>query len=185
VPTSTRMNKKTQQQCLLCFHRLRRYAVDTAKEILAYPPRAMPRDACTCRHGWASLAGTSKVCVIGAIVIFLPCARLPAHEMQPGRSMPHTCYHTECVCVCMHVYMRWRQDKPGHGLLQVPPPLRIEPGGKLVDANSGKPAVLHGVNWFGWHVGSYNFDGLWAFCEQNLACIPCRAGASASLSLAS
>lgn len=51
--------------------------------------------------------------------------------------------------------------------LQVPPALKLAPGGKLVEQQSGSPAVLRGVNWFGWSVGSFNFDGQWAFCDDN------------------
>lgn len=45
--------------------------------------------------------------------------------------------------------------------MQVPPPLKLAAGGMLVQETNGKPAVLRGINWFGWSVGSYNFDGLW------------------------
>jgi hypothetical protein len=50
---------------------------------------------------------------------------------------------------------------------QVPPALKLAPGGKLIEQKSGSPAVLRGVNWFGWSVGSFNFDGQWAFCDDN------------------
>lgn len=31
----------------------------------------------------------------------------------------------------------------------------------LVQEGSSKPVVLRGINWFGWSVGSFNFDGMW------------------------
>lgn len=27
--------------------------------------------------------------------------------------------------------------------------------------------MLRGINWFGWSVGSFNFDGMWAYCDDN------------------
>lgn len=39
--------------------------------------------------------------------------------------------------------------------------------GQLVEEATGKPAVLQGINWFGWSVGAFNFDGQWAFCDDN------------------
>ncbi|WIA11531.1 hypothetical protein OEZ85_011642 [Tetradesmus obliquus] len=96
--------------------------VDADKEILQYPPRAMPADACTCRHGWNK-------------------TRVPMACPSPWSSPA--------------------------GTSKVPPALKLAPGGKLVEQQSGSPAVLRGVNWFGWSVGSFNFDGQWAFCDDN------------------
>jgi hypothetical protein len=45
-------------------------------------------------------------------------------------------------------------------LLQVPPALDIQ-SGTLTEVRSGKPAVLHGLNWFGWETDTPGFDGLW------------------------
>jgi hypothetical protein len=42
----------------------------------------------------------------------------------------------------------------------VPPALDIE-GGTLTETKSGKPAELHGLNWFGWETDTPGFDGLW------------------------
>jgi hypothetical protein len=53
--------------------------------------------------------------------------------------------------------------------LQVPPALRLAPGGMLVQEGSSKPVVLRGINWFGWSVGSFNFDGLWVGPYASLA----------------
>ena len=59
--------------------------------------------------------------------------------------------------------------------LQVPPALQIAPGGVLLEEDSGKPAVLRGINWFGWHVGSFNFDGLWVSGGNQSISPPARA----------
>jgi hypothetical protein len=46
-------------------------------------------------------------------------------------------------------------------LLQVPPALQLAPDGLLLQEGTNKPVVLRGINWFGWSVGSFNFDGMW------------------------
>ncbi|KAF8070911.1 hypothetical protein HT031_000992 [Scenedesmus sp. PABB004] len=128
--------------------------VDAEKEILQYPPRPMPAGACTCRHGWnkervpmecpspwASPAGTSKVRARTAAVGGARAAR--ALRVYAGAL------------------------RAARRAAQVPPPLALAPGGLLLEQPSGTPAVLRGVNWFGWSVGSFNFDGQWAFCDDN------------------
>lgn len=104
--------------------------VDASKELLQYPPRAMPAGACTCRHGW----GKDPV---------------PMDCPSPWSSIG--------------------------GTSQVAPALKLAKG-TLVRESDGRPAVLRGVNWFGWSVGSFNFDGLWAFCDDNTTSStpPCR-----------
>jgi hypothetical protein len=44
--------------------------------------------------------------------------------------------------------------------LQVPPPLDMV-SGRLIDATTQAPTELHGLNFFGWETGTFNFDGLW------------------------
>lgn len=43
---------------------------------------------------------------------------------------------------------------------QVAPQLDIV-NGALTDVRTGKPAELHGLNWFGWETSTPGFDGLW------------------------
>ena len=57
-------------------------------------------------------------------------------------------------------------DHPA-GASRVPPALAVSAAGALVNAATGAPAALRGVNVFGWEVGQQNIDGLWAFCDDN------------------
>jgi hypothetical protein len=52
-------------------------------------------------------------------------------------------------------------------LLQVPPALTVRIG-TLVERNTGRPAQLRGTNFFGWNTGSLNFDGLWAYLDDDI-----------------
>ena len=87
------------------------------RELLQYPPRPLPRDACTCRLD-----------ADGARVP-MPCPSPWEAAAAAGRAPP--------------------------------PPVAVGRGGRFVDAATGADVVMRGVNWFGWNVGQYNFDGLW------------------------
>lgn len=54
-----------------------------------------------------------------------------------------------------------------HMCLQVPPALAVA-GGRLIERASGAPAELHGVNYFGWNTDTPNFDGLWAYNDDEI-----------------
>jgi hypothetical protein len=49
----------------------------------------------------------------------------------------------------------------------VPPALAII-NGRLVQRALGAPAQLHGVNFFGWNTDTPNFDGLWAYNDDEV-----------------
>jgi hypothetical protein len=51
--------------------------------------------------------------------------------------------------------------------VQVPPALAVT-NGRLVERASGAPAQLHGVNFFGWNTDTPNFDGLWAYNDEEV-----------------
>lgn len=40
--------------------------------------------------------------------------------------------------------------------------------GTLVEKVTGKPARMHGVNFFGWNAQTPNFDGLWAWKDADI-----------------
>ncbi|KAI8470545.1 MAG: glycoside hydrolase superfamily [Monoraphidium minutum] len=54
---------------------------------------------------------------------------------------------------------------------RVPPRLIVDAKGALVREAAGggkpRPAAMRGANWFGWEGGQRNFDGLWAYCDDN------------------
>jgi hypothetical protein len=52
---------------------------------------------------------------------------------------------------------------------QVLPPLTLVSGGRLVLEETGEPAMLRGLNWFGWNVGAFNMDGMWVSSGGNSA----------------
>ncbi|KAI8471777.1 MAG: glycoside hydrolase superfamily [Monoraphidium minutum] len=53
------------------------------------------------------------------------------------------------------------------GTKMAPTPVKVGAGGRFYSTETGADVVIRGVNWFGWNVGAYNFDGLWAFCDDN------------------
>uniref|UniRef100_A0A383WE90 Ammonium transporter AmtB-like domain-containing protein n=1 Tax=Tetradesmus obliquus TaxID=3088 RepID=A0A383WE90_TETOB len=53
------------------------------------------------------------------------------------------------------------------GTSKVPPALAVA-GGRLIERASGAPAELHGVNYFGWNTDTPNFDGLWAYNDDEI-----------------
>ncbi|KAI8465992.1 MAG: hypothetical protein J3K34DRAFT_435184 [Monoraphidium minutum] len=99
-----------------------RPTVDESGELLQYPPRALPADACTCRTN--------------------------ADEERVPTSCPSP----------------WSTPA---GTKQVPQPIRVGKGGRFVSTETGGDVVLRGINWYGWSVGQFNVDGLWAFCDDN------------------
>lgn len=130
------------------------HAVDKSQELLQYPPRPMPAGSCTCRldmnktripmdcpSPWSTPAGTTLV--------------------SSGGAMSDT--HAVCVGGCCEAVALSDTSQDLCGLLatlQVPPALQIAPDGALIEEKSGNSISLRGINWFGWSVGSYNFDGL-------------------------
>jgi hypothetical protein len=40
-------------------------------------------------------------------------------------------------------------------------PIKVGKKGRFYSTETGQDVVLHGVNWYGWSVGQFNFDGLW------------------------
>lgn len=102
-----------------------------------------------CPSPWANVAGTSMVShSVAQCSVGVDRFHLPAHASFSGCQQEHGCAPT----------WLW---------LQVPPALKLAAGGVLLAEGTNKPAVLRGINWFGWSVGSFNFDGLWAYCDDN------------------
>ncbi|KIZ04477.1 hypothetical protein MNEG_3478 [Monoraphidium neglectum] len=62
------------------------------------------------------------------------------------------------------------------GTDQVATPIKVGKKGRFYSTETGQDVVLHGVNWYGWSVGQFNFDGLWAFCDDNFTAStpPCQ-----------
>lgn len=143
-----------------------------AQQALQHPPRPLPPGACTCRldgngsrvpmdcpSPWQHAAGHRLVRrrharrwagARGRVCWTVRCPKVP-HTDSAGVGQQTARLHP------------LRPRRPRH---QVPEPIKVGARGRFVSTTTGDDVVLHGVNVFGWNVGAFNIDGLWAYCER-------------------
>lgn len=126
---------------------------------------SMPGATCQGQATAAAVAstGTQRLNCQGRPHPTLPSAVLLCCPVQLLQHLPLPCAVLPAQQSCRNNFALLTLLLP-----QVPPALKLAPGGVLLQEGSSKPAVLRGLNWFGWSVGSFNFDGMWVSTQGTL-----------------